>query len=236
MSKKADKALLCFHGTGSKGTIFNVQMARVCSLLRDAFQFIFFDGPTECAAGPGILPMFSGHEPYYCWFNGGETSIDDSITRINASVEQCVDQWKAHKSNPDAEIVGAIGFSEGALAVSMMLWQQQQDLVPWLPRLKFAAMSCCFFPTEASLWLNARAQDYGMSQAHIDVPTLHIHGNRDFCLGRARKLVRNHYQSDFATVIQTEAGHHLPTRKEDLDEVVKHVLRLSGIPVTDMPS
>lgn len=236
MSGKPSKALLCFHGTGSKGAIFNVQMARICFLLGDAFEFIFLDGPIECAAGPGVLPMFSGHEPYYCWFGGDGTTIEDSMKRINSSVKQTVDQWKATKSNPDAEIVGAIGFSEGALALSMMLWQQQQGLVPWLPRLQSAVMSCCFFPNQASLWLNARAQDYGMSKAHIDVPTLHIHGNRDFCLGRARKLVRNHYQPKFATVIQTEAGHHLPTRKEEVAEVVKHILRLSEISAIDRPN
>ncbi|KDN68138.1 hypothetical protein CSUB01_10610 [Colletotrichum sublineola] len=164
--QKPSKALLCFHGTGSKGAIFNVQLA-------------------------------------------------------------AVDRWSATKSNPACEIVGGIGFSEGALALSMLLWEQQQGAVPWLPRLHFAAMSCCFFPSEASLWLNARAHGFGLTKAHIDVPTLHTHGNRDFCLGRARKLVRTHYRPEYATVLQTEAGHHLPTKREEVAEVVKHILRLS---------
>ncbi|KAI1374306.1 DUF341 domain protein [Hypoxylon crocopeplum] len=228
-SRRSPKALLCFHGTGSKGAIFNVQMARICFLLGNTFELIFLDGPMECAAGPGVLPTFSGQEPYYCWFHGDGTTIDDNMKKINASVEQAVGRWKATNSNPNAEIVGAIGFSEGALALSLMLWQQQQGLVPWLPRLQFAALSCCFFPNEASLWLNASALAHGMSKAHIDVPTLHIHGTRDFCLGRARKLVRNHYRPNFATVIQTEAGHHLPTRKDEVAEVVKHIMRLSEI-------
>lgn len=75
-----------------------------------------------------------------------------------------------------------------------------------------------------------------MSKAHIDVPMLHILGNRDFCLGRARKLVRNHYRPNFATVVRTEAGHHLPTRKDEVAEVVKHILRLSGVSGIDMPN
>ncbi len=236
MSKRPSKALLCFHGTGSKGSIFNIQMARICFLLEDAFEFIFLDGPMECAAGPGVQPMFSGQEPYYCWFSGDGTTIDDSIKRISASVKQTIDQWRATNGNSRSEIVGAIGFSEGALALSLMLWQQQQGMVPWLPRLLFATMSCCFFPNEASLWLNARAQAHGISEARINVPTLHIHGNRDFCLGRARKLVRNHYQPDFATVILTEAGHHLPTRKHEVAEVVKQILRLSETSPIGVPS
>lgn len=79
------------------------------------------------------------------------------------------------------------------------------------------------------MWLNASAQGYGMSNAYLDIPTLHIHGNRDFCLGRARKLVRNHYQPNFATVMQTETGHHLPTSKDEVAQVVKHIRRLSGM-------
>ncbi|KAM4055327.1 serine hydrolase (FSH1) domain-containing protein [Hirsutella rhossiliensis] len=181
----------------------------------------------ECVAGPGVLPLFAGHEPYHCWFGGNDTTIEKSMKKIDASVKQAVDRWNKIKSNPEAEIVGGIGFSEGALALSMLLWQQQQGMVPWLSRLQFAVMSCCFFPGEASLWLNARAQDFGLSKAHINVPTLHIHGNRDFCLGRARRLVRAHYQPEYATVIQTEAGHHLPTKKEEVAEVVKHILSLS---------
>jgi predicted esterase len=236
MSPRPSKALLCFHGTGSKGAIFNVQLARICFLLANEFDFIFPDGPIECAAGPGVLPLFSGQEPYHCWFAGNGTTIEESLKGIHTSVRQAVAQWKATNSNPDAEVVGAIGFSEGALALSMLLWEQQQGLVPWLPRLQFATLSCCFFPNEASLWLNARAQAHGKTKAHIDVPTLHVHGNRDFCLGRARKLVRNHYQPQFATVLQTEAGHYLPTRKEEVAEVVKHILRLSTASAMDTPN
>ncbi|RAK77235.1 DUF341 domain protein [Aspergillus fijiensis CBS 313.89] len=234
MTRVPSKALLCFHGTGSKGAIFNVQMARICYLLGDAFEFIFLDGPMECAAGPGVLPMFGGQEPYYCWFGGDGTTIDESLKKINAAVKLTVDKWQA--GHPDVEIVGAIGFSEGALALAMMLWQQQQGLVPWIGQLRFAVMSCCFFPNEASLWLNARAQAYGLSKAYIDIPTLHIHGNRDFCLGRARKLVRNHYRPSFAQIIRTDTAHHLPTRKDEVGEVVKHILRLSEMSAIDMAS
>lgn len=67
-------------------------MARICFLLQDAFEFIFLDGPMESAAGPGVLPMFSGQEPYYCWFGGGNATIDESMERANASVKLAVDK------------------------------------------------------------------------------------------------------------------------------------------------
>jgi len=241
VKKAPKKALLCFHGTGSKGSIFNVQMARICYQLGDAFEFIFLDGPRECAPGPGVLPMFSGQEPYYGWFGGHDVSIDDSMREINGAVQRGLDDWMKSNADADVDIVGAVGFSEGGLALMMMLWlqqeqqqqqqqqQEQQVVLSALPPLQFAAVSCCFFPREASLWINARAQAQGKTTALIDVPTVHIHGNRDFCLGRARQLVRNHYRPQCATIVQVDTSHHLPTQKDDVAEVVKHIRRLAGV-------
>lgn len=139
MPSKSSKAILCFHGTGLKGAIFKIQMSRLRFELRDAFDFIFLDGPMECPAGPGVLPLFSDQGPYYGWFGDG-ISIEDNMEKITVSVEQAVKEWRASNINldADAEIVGALGFSEGALALAMMLWYQQQDLIHWLLRLMFA--------------------------------------------------------------------------------------------------
>lgn len=229
-NKKPSKAVICFHGTGSKGSIFQVQLARICNLLANNFHFIFVDGPLESAAGPGILPTFANSEPYHSWFGGHGMTIEESLQGIRARVKAAVDQWTA--IHPEVEIVGGIGFSEGALALAILLWDQQQQQhhgelrQSGLPPLCFAVMSCCYFPNEASLWLNARAHELGLSRALIDVPTLHIHANRDFCLGRARKLVRMHYQPEFSTVVVTEAGHHLPAKKEEVAEIVELIIKL----------
>jgi hypothetical protein len=127
VKKALKKALLCFHGTGSKGSIFNVQMARICYQLGDAFEFIFLDGPRECAPGPGVLPMFGGQEPYYGWFGGHDVSIDDSMREINGAVQRGLDDWMKSNADSDVDIVGGVGFSEGGLALMMMLWLQQEQ-------------------------------------------------------------------------------------------------------------
>lgn len=44
--------------------------------------------------------------------------------RVNETVKQAVDEWKAINRNRDAEVVGAIWFSEGALVLSLLVWQQ----------------------------------------------------------------------------------------------------------------
>lgn len=75
--------------------------------------------------------------------------------------------------------------------------------------LGFRREKLLLLPNEALLWLNARAQEYGLGKALMKVPMLHIYDNRDICLGRAQKLVRT-------TALQMEAGHHLPTKKEEV--------------------
>ena len=47
--------------------LFNVQSVRIQRQLSKFFEFVFLDGPFECAAGPGVLPFFDGCEPFYAW-------------------------------------------------------------------------------------------------------------------------------------------------------------------------
>ncbi|GAB7323028.1 hypothetical protein MBLNU13_g05550t1 [Cladosporium sp. NU13] len=228
----AKKALVCFHGTGSKGQIFRVQLARLTAQLRDMFEFIYIDGPKTCAAGPGVLPTFAGEEPYYCWFAGHGSSMEDDLAEIDRAVQKGIKEWRMARREQgleeDVEIVGGIGFSEGSLALAMMLWQQQQQANCTWP-LRFAVLTCCFFPREASLWLHAQGKAAGMGegQGRIDVPTVHVHGDRDFCLGRARKLVREHCHSNRTQVVTVDAAHHLPTQPADIARVVDHIRALA---------
>ena len=79
----AKKALVCFHGTASKGQIFRIQLARLTAQLRDMFEFIYIDGPKTCAARPGVLPTFAGEQPYYCWFAGHGSSMEEDLAEID---------------------------------------------------------------------------------------------------------------------------------------------------------
>lgn len=67
----------------------------------------------------------------------------------------------------------------------------------------------------------------GEGQGRIDVPTVHVHGDRDFCLGRARKLVREHCHSKRTQVVTVDAAHHLPAQPADIARVVDHIRALA---------
>ena len=73
----------------------------------------------------------------------------------------------------------------------------------------------------------AEATSRGREKALIEVPTLHIHGRRDFCLARAQKLVAKHYVPEYADVMEFEGGHQIPSRREDCGEAMKRIMRLA---------
>lgn len=45
--------ILCLHGVGSSGTIFEAQIANLRRELDPSFELVFVDGPFECERGPG---------------------------------------------------------------------------------------------------------------------------------------------------------------------------------------
>ncbi|KAI8627213.1 serine hydrolase FSH [Xylariaceae sp. FL1651] len=229
------KALLCLHGTGSSANIFRLQLAKFRLALND-FEFVFMDAPYPAPAGPGVLPMFAAAAPFHGWFSGQDATIDGRLDTINDAIRVTVEKWETSKKNPKAQIVGVLAFSEGALVASMLLWQQQIGLLPWLPTLYFATLICCFFPDEAAVRMLADSKARGNEKALIEVPTLHIHGRQDFCLTRAQKLVAEHYRPDSADVMEFSGGHQVPNRREDCAEATKRIMKLFQKTIVDCPS
>jgi predicted esterase len=218
------------HGTGCSAEIFRIQISRLRFQLRDEFDFIFMNGPLPAAPGPGVLPLYSHLSEFHGWFGAKGDSVEHGMVGVLDTVRTAVEDWERAQASPNAEIVGVIGFSEGALAATMMLWQQQLGLAPWLPKMQFAVLICCFFPNEAGLFLKEDAEARGVleeGRALLKTPTLHVHGSKDFCLARARKLVRNHYEAKDATTVVYEMGHACPTRKEDCVDAANLILKLA---------
>ncbi|KAL7910355.1 serine hydrolase FSH [Trichoderma velutinum] len=217
------RALLCFHGTGSSGHIFRVQLSRMRLALGKDTELIFVDGPHPSTAGPGVLPLFADEGPFYSWFGAQAPTIEGALPKIHESVRKAVQQWEETKQNPEARIVGFLSFSEGALVSALLLWQQQLGLVPWLPEMQLAVLICCYFADEATSYLRADATLHGRQDTFIDIPTVHLHGRRDFCLARARKLVTNHCRPENVHVVEFDGGHHCPTKKDVYEKVAEHI-------------
>ncbi|KAF2419566.1 hypothetical protein EJ08DRAFT_642576 [Tothia fuscella] len=220
------KALLCLHGTGSNGRIFRLQMSQIRLALKDEFEFVFVDAPYPAPAGPGVLPMFQGADPFFGWFRGEDATMEARIEAVDMAVRNGVKEWESAKKDVNTKIVGVIAFSEGALVASLLLWQQQLGQIPWLPRLQFAVLVCCYFAQEVSVHLIAEARKHGMDKALINVPTLHVHGRRDFALSRARKLIATHYAPEFVELLEFDGGHQLPSTSADRQKLVARILNM----------
>ena len=140
--------IACFHGGGSNAAIYTVQCAHLRDILKDDFEFVFFDAPFERAAGPGpgILPYFKNHTPFKTWFKSdfnGKESIDGSGYDIFGS-SGVTRVWKLMEEvGPRESWVAAMGFSQGTRVVGGLLLDQQirQELgVPLSIQLRFGVL------------------------------------------------------------------------------------------------
>lgn len=239
---KARKAILCVHGAGGSASIFRVQTAKVRMALRQEFEFVFATAPFLSDAGPGVLPMFQGMGPYYSWFqndnndDSSEDSFDQNdrdrnspptlserIEAINVPVKKAVTDWQ--KANPRIPIVGLMAFSEGALAATLLLWQQEMGRLPWLPKLSIAMFVCCYYREEATEYMREESQ-HNEDKLLIKVPTLHLLGRQDFALEGSRRLMKTHYLPQHADSLEFEGQHQFPSRRVDIEEAVKRFLRI----------
>jgi predicted esterase len=98
--------------------------------LADTFEFVFFEGPYERDAGPGVLPFFTFEEfgPYRMWFyetENGDQVLDGRTDagRGEAGIERVLRLIK--EKGTGGEWVGCMGFSQGTRIVGGLLLHQQ---------------------------------------------------------------------------------------------------------------
>ncbi|KAG5935614.1 hypothetical protein E4U53_000402 [Claviceps sorghi] len=223
------KALLCIHGSGSSGSIFALQIARLRTALSADYDFVFATAPHDALPGPGILPWFQDAGPFYYWFKEEDATAEQKIEQVNDSLRSRIEEWNRTKTNPNARIVGILEFSEGALVATLLLWQQQMSRVPWLPQVHVAVLMCSYLHPDAGKYMSIHADvsPGAVGKGLISVPTLHVHGTRDPYLAGARRLLSDHFSTDHAQVVEFDGAHHTPTKRTDIDSVAKYI-RLRG--------
>lgn len=125
--------IACFHGGGSSAAIFKVQCDALQRSLSDLFEFVFFEGPFESAAGPGVLPTFAEEKygPYKTWFSkdsqgvvrrldgrrGDSDKEENGIERVLRLIGE---------EGDGGEWVGCMGFSQGTRVVGGLLLEQMR--------------------------------------------------------------------------------------------------------------
>ncbi|RAK84886.1 phospholipase/carboxylesterase [Aspergillus costaricaensis CBS 115574] len=220
--------IACFHGGGSKGEIYKIQCSRLASLLENDFEFVFFDGPYTRDAGPGVLPAFRGYEPYKSWVTNdsdGKELVDgsgyDDVGRDGIErVLKLMVQNDREQDEPAGPWVGAMGFSQGTRMVGgLLLDQQRRAASGWDAnegiQLKFGV--CCMgagAPLESEV-----SKHFNFEDSTVSLPTLHVHGLKDWVLPLSRLQYAKYYDSKTKKLYEVDYHHAMPWNTHEVQKL-----------------
>ncbi|THC93619.1 hypothetical protein EYZ11_006903 [Aspergillus tanneri] len=211
--------IACFHGGGSTSSIFSIQSAQLSELLANEFEFVFFDGPFDRSAGPGVLPAFRGHGPYHSWFTVDDTGqeLPDGGGFGNRDENGISRVWKLIEAKgAGGDWVGVMGFSQGTRVAGGLLLDQQRrkakgESIPREFDLRFGVM--CMgggAPMESEM---SRAE----SSELVRTPTLHVHGLKDMFLMLGQHQLATYYDPKTATLYEVDYHHAMPWVRAEVD-------------------
>ncbi|KAJ0164867.1 Esterase LovG [Colletotrichum tanaceti] len=229
LSKNPFKAILCMHGGGASPDIFRFQTSSLNAALGHEYDLLYARAPHLATPGPDVLPFFAGMDPFYSWFRPAHDDPAAEVAVFNEAVRASVDEYAS--SRPGVKIVGVLGFSQGAVASTVLLWQRQVGRVSWLPDVKFGVLLCPGYSAVATEYMRGicEQEDRGAEEEGIVVrlPTLHLHGRQDAVnLPQSRRMYATHYKG--AKLVEFDGEHEVPRRVGDVKKIVDYVL---GIPV-----
>ncbi|KJK67560.1 Serine hydrolase FSH1 [Aspergillus parasiticus SU-1] len=228
--------IACFHGGGSKGAIYEVQCSQLAGLLKNDFQFVFFDGPFESGPGPGVLPAFRDYKPFRSWFKKDGSEIEQSDgSGYDISGRDGVERvWKLMEAaGPGGEWVGVMGFSQGTrITGGLLLDQQRRTAFGELgntPKLKFGVL-CMGGGAPMVSEIGHQMADTGSTDL-IKIPTLHVHGLKDMFLALGRQQHATYYETGTSKVYDVDYHHAMPWYKHEvqrLAELIRELYRESN--------
>ncbi|KAK4064752.1 uncharacterized protein Triagg1_8939 [Trichoderma aggressivum f. europaeum] len=243
--------ILCIHGAGVNAQVFEIQCRAIIGKLRDKFRFVFVDGHMEDEAHPAVVNIFGELAPFKRWlvYKDAHETMDPVVAsqKLAKQLQDAIDQDKG-----TGEWAGLIGFSQGGVISSSLLWAQdhiEDDSKRPLPGItfRFAVVMSAPGPivhidrtgtlTKPRHLIHAgerMSYDYDdwpvqgtQDEAHMVLtPTLHIHGLQDPALFNHRKLYE-YSKRGTATRFEWDGGHRLPIRREDVERTVNMILQLA---------
>lgn len=226
--------ILCLHGAGTNGRIFQFQARAILQSLGRYFTFTFVDAPFESLPGPGVLPTYAGMKPYLWWHcDDASAGFYDIKAEEIQRRRQVVRELLAQEMN-DASIVGIMAFSQGArLATSMCLDHE------FGPRFKFAILIAATFPAldistphppppPSHVADTHSLSDPNVLPERLAIPSVHVQGSHDPWLAQGKKLREVYFEEGQTTVVKFSGGHACPSRSQDAERIAKAVRNVWG--------
>ncbi|KAM7206163.1 Serine hydrolase FSH [Naviculisporaceae sp. PSN 640] len=205
--------ILFLHGGGTNADIFRLQARKLVHLLGSRFDLVFPEGFLECGAGPDVLPMFEGCEPFRQWLHDSPSRPEPEALDWASGVDRLVKEVLQRQGS----FVGVIGFSQGAKAAMHLLRfleKREREGGPMNPML-FSVMICGTVPLQGVKDpRDARAKKFEdcLALGKIETPSLHLIADDDPWRAESETLME-FFSPRTRSVVRYKAGHHMP--KED---------------------
>ncbi|KAH8896317.1 hypothetical protein GQ53DRAFT_838510 [Thozetella sp. PMI_491] len=246
--------ILCLHGAGSSGAIFQAQCRKITRSLRNELEFVYVDAPFASKAGPGMWPVYSDSGPFFRWHcdEAATEGFDITDAEVRTEREKVRSMFESiFAESKDAPFIGVMAFSQGARVATGLLQylekMSREGCQGW-PDMKFAILCSGTYPPllideDANTAATGEGgsvvdeQDLPASEAVGDdtvntvesrklrIPSIHLHGTRDPWKTESERLAQDCYAEESSTVIQFAGGHQIPPQDIDVARVSGEILR-----------
>lgn len=196
LARVQSKALLAFHGY-TMNAAFGASAARAFSPLATQLRVVAPDAPVQCSE-EAVARFYAGTRiaqpsgPYFTWWRANEdNSVYEGWELTRALIERA---FAEHSP------IGLLGFSQGAMVASICAAMSARGE---LPPIRFAILVAGRAP---------RAQAFrSLFSEPIDVPSLHVWGQRDALSGDAAPGLLEHFANASREQLVWPGGHTFPT-------------------------
>ena len=243
--------LLCLHGGGVTGQIFERQMRHFKKSLAPHFRLVFADGPWTSEMHDDLKPVYSQMGPCRRWgrWKPSHPSLDHSsaIRQVERSLTKAMDEDEG-----SGEWVGLIGFSQGAKLAFSILLENQLRLQKDRRATGFAGVHWQF-----GVIMAGRGPPYNLGHSHknpqhytsvaglspvcesdlsslpfsnkLQTPTLHVHGLQDGGLDMHRHLLKHFTSPAKSRLIQWYGAHRIPIQSTNVKEITEGILEMAKV-------
>ncbi|RDA85031.1 hypothetical protein CP532_4587 [Ophiocordyceps camponoti-leonardi (nom. inval.)] len=121
--------ILCLHGGGTNARIFRMQCRAFKHHIGRQFRFVFAQAPFAYKPGPDVTSVYSEYGPFKGWLRPFGEDEDAEACAVEASdlIHDAI--TAAIRADDDlgatGEVVGILGFSQGARIAASLLYNQQ---------------------------------------------------------------------------------------------------------------
>ena len=210
MSTSPTRQILCLHGNGTSAAIFQAQARPLHSALKSrGIDLVFVQGAFPSDPGSGVMPFFADSGPFYSWFSqDGSKATQAQLMKEMPSLNQSLERQLAAKGSHSSDVVGLMGFSQGAIIASLLIMQSKVGDRRW-SNVKLGIFVC------GGARPNLLAS---LKEMNVQTPSIHAHGLQDPNLPASRELLEAFAPSTRQT-LEFSGGHNMPQSIDSNDKL-----------------